>query len=320
MTLKHLLAGLLGGLLFLNGAVNAADEDLTLRIGFLRGPTDLALAREKGTLEKALAAHHVKVVWAGPFSAAAPAYEALNAGSIDLTTGSSTAFVTAIAAGLPLRFFGYQAMPADGEGIVVRNDSSIRTLQDLQGKKVAVNKGGTGEYLLSQALQHAGLAQDAVTRVYLGPSDAPTAFVGGHVDGWAIWDPFLSLAKSRYEARTIVNGKALGSENAAGYFVSEAFYHDHPQVVGWVWQVLKQENAWAKAHPDDAGKIWASQMGQLGDGLAHALGAVNTVPVSEIGDSEVAHIRHIADWYQQQGLIKTVPDIDSHVVRLPPSP
>ncbi|MEJ5113540.1 aliphatic sulfonate ABC transporter substrate-binding protein [Erwinia billingiae] len=307
----------LSALLLCAGASQAA-ESITLRIGFLRGPTDLALAKEKGTLEKALAAHQVKVVWAGPFTAAAPAYEALNAGAIDMTTGSSTAFVTAIAAGSPLRFFAYQAMPADGEGLVVRNSSEIHSLNDLRGKKVAVNKGGTGEYLLSRALSSAGIPENAVQKVYLSPSDTGTAFVGGHVDAWAIWDPFLSLARQSYDARLLSNGKQLGSENAAGYFVSDAFYQAHPDVLKWVYQVLQQENSWAKAHPLEAGKIWAAQMGQMGEALAAQLGHVNTVPVTPVDDAAIAHIEHIADWYQQQGLIKSRPDIRQHVVTLTP--
>lgn len=307
----------LGALLLCAGAAHAA-ETITLRIGFLHGPTDLALAKEKGTLEKALAAHQVKVVWAGPFSAAAPAYEALNAGSIDLTTGSSTAFVTAIAAGSPLRFFAYQAMPADGEGIVVRNASDIRSLHDLRGKKVAVNKGGTGEYLLSRALSSAGITENEVQKSYLSPSDTGSAFVGGHVDAWAVWDPFLSLAQQSYDARLLSNGKEVGSENAAGYFVSETFYRAHPQVLTWIYEVLQQENAWAKAHPLEAGKIWAAQMGQLGEGLAEQLGRVNTVPVTPVDDDAIAHIEHIADWYLQQGLIAKRPDIRQHVVTLAP--
>ena len=254
----------------------------------------------------------------GSFSAAAPAYEALNAGSIDMTTGSSTAFVTAIAAGLPLRFFAYQAMPGNGEGIVVRKGSSIQSLNDLRGKKVAVNKGGTGEYLLSRALKSAGLPEDAVQKVYLSPSDTGTAFVGGHVDGWAIWDPFLSLAEQSYDARLLQSGKQIGSENAVGYFVSDAFYQAHPEVLKWIYEVLQQENAWAKAHPNEAGKIWAAQMGQLGDGLAEQLGKVNTVPVTPVDDNAIAHINHIADWYLQQGIIHSQPDVRAHVATLTP--
>ncbi|WP_338556070.1 aliphatic sulfonate ABC transporter substrate-binding protein [Erwinia sp. E_sp_B01_3] len=315
--MKAIIRSACAALLLCISAAQAA-ENITLRIGFLRGPTDLALAKEKGTLEKTLAAHNIKVEWAGPFSAAAPAYEALNAGAIDLTTGSSTAFVTAIAAGLPLRFFAYQAMPENGEGIVVRNESHILSLKDLRGKKVAVNKGGTGEYLLSRALSSAGIPEDAVQKVYLGPSDTGTAFVGGHIDAWAIWDPFLSLAKQSYDARLLVNGKEIESENAAGYFVSDDFARAHPEVLKWVYAVLQQENSWAKTHQPEAGKIWAKQMGQTGEGLAEQLGRVNTVPVTPVDASAIAHIEHIADWYLQQGIIKTKPDITSHVITLTP--
>lgn len=295
-------------------SLSAQAEDITLRIAYLRGPSDLALAKENGSLEQALAAQHVKVKWLGPFPAAAPAYEALNAGALDFTTGSSTAFVTAIAAGSPLVFFAYQAMPADGEGIVVRQDSPIRTLKDLQGKKVAVNKGGTGEYLLSRALQNAGIPETAVHKEYLSPADTGSAFVGGHVDAWAIWDPYLTLARKDYQGRLLINGHDLGSENAAGYFVSQAFYQQHPQVIKTVYRVIQQQNAWAKAHPHQAGAIWAQQMGPIGNGLGDTLGEVNTVPVTPIGEVEKRHIHNIAAWYLKQGLIKQLPDIDAHVV------
>lgn len=312
---KGVLRWLVAAALGMTMTAQAADE-ITLRIGFLRAPTDLALAKENGSLEKVLAAHNVKLVWAGPFSSAAPAYEAMNANAIDMTTGSSTAFVTAIAAGLPLVFFGYQAMSPDGEGIVVRNDSTLKTLADLRGKKVAVNKGGTGEYLLSRALQSAGIKESEVQKEYLTPTDSGSAFVGGHVDAWAVWDPFLSLARQSYEGRLLTNGKQLGSENAVGYFVTEKFNREHPEVVKIVWQVMKDQNAWAKAHPHEAGKIWAQQMGRLGEGLGDQLGEVNTVPLSSVGADQRQHIQHVAEWYLQQGLIKAIPDIQGHSVEL----
>ncbi|WP_338564427.1 hypothetical protein [Erwinia sp. E_sp_W01_6] len=59
-------------------------------------------------------------------------------------------------------------------------------------------------------------------------------------------------------------------------------------------------------------------MGQTGEGLAEQLGRVNTVPVTPVDASAIAHIEHIADWYLQQGIIKTKPDITSHVITLTP--
>ena len=149
--------------------VLARAEATVVRIGWLRGPNDITLGRARGSIERALAAHGATVQWAGPFAAAAPALEALNAGAIDVTAGSSTASITGLAAGVAFVVFAYQKMSPAAEGIVVKQDSPIQTLQDLQGHTVAVNRGGTGEYLLMRALAHNGINAAGVKRVYPQP-------------------------------------------------------------------------------------------------------------------------------------------------------
>lgn len=302
------VAGLLGAL----QSVSAGD--LELRIGYLRGPSDLSLVRDNGALEKELATLGVKVTWLGPFPAAAPAYEALNGGSLDLTSGSSTAFVTAIAGGAPMSMFGYQPMPASGEGIVVKRESDIHSVSDLKGKKVAVNRGGTGEYLLSRALQTAGVDEASVQKAYLLPTDSGSAFSTGHIDAWATWDPYLAMAINNYDGRLLVNGQQLGSENAAGYFIRKDFLANHPEVVKAVLKVLLESNAWAREHPLEAGRIWARQMGNQNDDVARQLGETNTSPLYGVGPEQEEHIRHIGTWYVQQGIIKREPDVSQFVV------
>lgn len=292
----------------------AQAADFELRIGYLRGPSDLSLVRETGELERELAKQGISVRWLGPFPAAAPAYEALNSGSLDLTSGSSTAFVTAIAGGVPMSMFGYQPMPANGEGIVVNRDSNIHSVADLRGKKVAVNRGGTGEYLLSRALQTAGVEEASVHKEYLTPADSGSAFSSGHLDAWATWDPYLAIARNNYNGRVLVNGQQLGSENAAGYFIRQDYLAAHPAVVKAVLDVLLRSNAWAQQHPLEAGRIWARQMGNQNDEVARQLGATNTSPLLGVGPQQLEHIRHVAQWYVQQKIIASEPDISRFVV------
>ena len=173
----------------------------TVRIGWLRAPNDLTLARAHGSLEKALAEQGVTVAWSGPFAAAAPAMEAMNAGAIDITAGSSTSSITALAGGVPMVVFAYQAMSPASEAILVPRNSPIRTLKDLEGHTVAVNRGGTGEYLLMRALDRNGVDPSRVRRVYLSPSDSGPSFLAGRVDAWATWDPFVAIAIAKYGGR-----------------------------------------------------------------------------------------------------------------------
>jgi sulfonate transport system substrate-binding protein len=291
-----------------------AAEPPSLRIAYLKAPNDLALARAHGTLERALAPMGVAVQWAGPFAAAAPAVEALNAGAVDMTVGSSTSFITSLAGGVRLVLFAYQKIDRAAEGILVGRGSAAAGLRDLVGRQVAVNRGGTGEYVLVRALTTAGLGLDQVRRVYLGPVDANAAFTSGAVEGWAIWDPFLSIAVAG-GARVLADGAQCGSENAIAYFVRQAFLEQHRAVVQAVFAVLRSENAWARANMAEAGAIWARDMG-LDAALGGRLGQNNTPPLGAVGVAEAATVERIADWYAENRIVPQRPAVRPFLVDL----
>lgn len=310
----QILAALTGVAMTL-ASTTAFAADQVVRIGWLRGPNDITLAKSRGTLEKALAEKGVKVEWAGPFPAAAPAFEALNAGSIDITAGSSTSAIAALAANIPLTIFGYQKMSPGSEGIVAKKDAGITSIKDLAGKKVAVNRGGTGEYLLMQGLEKNGVDPKSVERVYLSPSDSGPSFVQGHVDAWATWDPFVAIAEKSYGGQVIADGAAIGSDNAVVLVSSREFAEKKADELQAIFDVLKQDNAWAVANKADAGAIWAKEMNIPAE-LGKVIGENNAVPTTAVTAADVEQIGKIADWYAKSGIIPQKPDIKAAVVEL----
>ena len=100
-------------------------------------------------------------------------------------------------------------MGAKGDTIVVPKDSKIKDAGDLEGKKVAVAKGSSANYNLLAQLDKAGADFDKVDVQYLQPADALAAFSAGHVDAWAIWDPYTAQAEVDENARVIVDGGGL---------------------------------------------------------------------------------------------------------------
>ncbi|MGZ9724083.1 aliphatic sulfonate ABC transporter substrate-binding protein [Rhizobium miluonense] len=303
----------IAGIANLAPAAHAADQ--VVRIGWLRGPNDITLAKSRGTLEKALAEKGIKVEWAGPFPAAAPAFEALNAGSIDITAGSSTSAITALAAKVPLVVFAYQKMAAGSEGIVVKRDSDIGSIKDLAGKKVAVNRGGTGEYLLMRGLATNGVDPKSVERVYLSPSDSGPSFTQGHVDAWATWDPFLTIAEKAYDGKVVADGAAIRSDNAVVLVASREFAQSKPGQLQLVFDVIKSENAWAVANKTEAGAIWVKEMNVPAD-LAKKIGENNAVPTTAVSKADAEQIGKVAEWYAKNGIIPNAPDINSGVISL----
>lgn len=299
-------------LVAVSGAAQASE---TLKIGWLRAPNDITLAKAHGALEKALKPLDVTVEWVGPFAAAAPAFEALNAGAIDMTAGSSTSVISGLAANMPIVVFAYQKMAAGAEGILVPKASTIQSIADLKGKSVAVNRGGTGEYLLVRALETAGIDAAGVKRVYLSPSDSAAALATGHVDAWATWDPFVTLGKTNYDARVLADGAAIKSDNAVVLVASRDLAEKRGKVLKVVFDTLEAENAWAVAHPLDAGRIWAEAMSLKPD-LSEAIGVNSAVPTRGVTAADIAQMGAIADWSLKQGIVSVKPDVANGVVEL----
>ena len=299
-------------------ASSAQARDL-VRIGWLRGTNDITLGKARGTLRQALAAQGADVEWDGPFSASAPAVEALNADAIDITVGSSTSAVASLAAQAPIVLFAYQRLGPDGEALLVHADSPIRSIAELAGHSVAVNRGGTGEYLLLTALQRHGIDPASVKRVYLAPPDATAAFAAGAVDAIAAWDPFLSQVLTRGGARVLANGAAIGSENAIVMIARRGFAAEHPALLEAVYQALIADNRWEVANKTAAGLVWAQEM-HLPDALAPEFAERDAVPTGPVGPAQAAQIDHIAAWYAAAGIIPAKPDMAGSTIDLAAKP
>lgn len=286
-----------------------------VRIGWLRGANDVTLAKARGSLEKALGAQGATVEWSGPFPASAPAVEAMNAGAIDITVGSSTSCIASFAAGVEMVIFAYQKMAATAEALIVKNGSSIETLKDLVGHSVACNRGGTGEYLLLRALERAGVDPKSVTRNYLSPSDGGPAFASGSVDSWATWDPFLAIALKSYDARILADGAAIGSDNAITTMATKKFAAEKRALLQLTMDTILADNAWAVANKTAAGLIWAQVMGVPTD-LAEQIGRNNAVPTRAVTAPDVTQIGRIADWYVANRIVPRRPNIEGGILML----
>ena len=169
-------------------------QDKVVRIGFQKYGK-LVLLKSKGTLEKKLKPLGYKVEWT-EFPSGPPLLEALNVGAIDFGNTGEAPPIFAQAAGAPLVYVAHEPPAPKGEAILVPKDSPIKTVADLKGKKVALNKGSNVHYLLVKALEKAGVKYSEIEPVFLAPADARAAFERGSVDAWVIWDPFQAAAEA----------------------------------------------------------------------------------------------------------------------------
>ncbi len=104
-----------------------------------------------------------KVEWAN-FQGAAPLFEALRAGAVDLGPAGDTPVLAAATGGTPLRIVAVRHSQSRGIAILVPADSPIHSVADLKGRNVVVSsaRGSISQYLLIRALANAGVDEKDV--------------------------------------------------------------------------------------------------------------------------------------------------------------
>jgi sulfonate transport system substrate-binding protein len=217
------------------GTVYAADK--VVRIA--QKLSTLALLRSTGKLEEKLKALGYKVTWT-EFPAGPQLLEGLNVGAVDFGHTGEAPPVFAQAAGAPLLYVGNEPSSPTSEAILVPANSSIKSVADLKGKRVALNKGSNVHYLLVRALEDAGLQYSDITPIFLPPADARAAFVAGSIDAWVIWDPFRAAAEATADARTLRDGTGLVA-NHEFYLSTKTFATENPQAVAAILDAVGEE-------------------------------------------------------------------------------
>ena len=218
-----------------------ADENVTLNIGFQKYGL-LPILKERGTLETALKSQGVNIKWV-EFPAGPQLLEGLNVGSVSFGEVGEAPPIFAQAAQTDLVYIANQPAVPKAEALIVQKDSAIHSIQDLKGKRVALNKGSNVHYLLLKLLEANQLKFSDINVVYLPPADARAAFEKGAADAWVIWDPFLSAAEHQLNARTIANGENL-VKNYQFYLADRKFAQENPKVLQAVVNELNLTTQW----------------------------------------------------------------------------
>lgn len=240
------------------GAQTPSATPKELRIGYQKYGT-LVILKARGTLEKRLADKGVAVKWT-EFPFGPPLLEAINVGSIDVGTVGESPPIFAQAAGADLVYIGNEPPAPTSEALIVPKDSTVKSVGELKGRRIAVAKGSNANFLLIKLLENAGLKLTDVEVVYLPPADARAAFESGRVEGWAIWDPFLAAAEKQLNARVLADGKGAVA-NHQFYLSAKAYAEKHPEIVRILLEEIDRVDQWGKQNPKEMAQFIAPLIG-----------------------------------------------------------
>lgn len=304
--IRKLSATLFGAALGLAMVTSAmAADTVTLRVGDQKGGNRSLL--EIAGLAKDLP---YKIEWS-EFPAAAPILEALNAGALDVGYTGDLSFLTVYATGAPIKAIGGTRSDARTQAILVRQDSAIKTAADLKGKRLAGTRGGWGQFLIDATLEKAGYKVDDATFAPLGPVDAKIALVAGSIDGWAVWEPYVSYATLKDKARVVAHGEGL-TPTITFIVASDSAIATKRAAVQDLVQRLNKARLWSLHHLPEYAKNTAELTKLPEDVLLSAYTAQRTSPIV-IDTNIVSEVQAASDRATRYGILSRTLDVGKAV-------
>ncbi len=142
------------------------------------------------------------------FPSGPPAIEAMIGGSVEAITVGSVPPLAAMFR--KIADFREISICGDASGLFqIVGGPDVKTLADLEGRKVAVTSGSNFDFFLDVALKVNGLADMPFTRVNMEPIDGQSAFIAGAVDATV---PLATSRKLIYDALPDANLLVEGAQ------------------------------------------------------------------------------------------------------------
>ncbi|HKA44060.1 MAG TPA: ABC transporter substrate-binding protein [Burkholderiales bacterium] len=163
------------------GCVREPESALRIGTNVWIGGEPLYLARELGYLDPAA----VQLV---EYPSASEVLRAFRNQAIDGMVISLDELFGLAVDGLQPRIILVVDVSHGADAVVGRR--GMRTMDDLKGKRVAVESGALGAFVLSRALALNGMRASDVEVVHLESNEQPDAFEKGQVDGAVTFDPY----------------------------------------------------------------------------------------------------------------------------------
>jgi sulfonate transport system substrate-binding protein len=296
------LSALLLGLLTACGSGGSekasAENPAVLKIGYQKYGWE-SLVKARGT-------QGLQIDWV-QFPSGPALTEALNAGEIDVGEVGEAPPVFAAAAKVPFQIVGASAPAPEGESVLVPKDSPIRSVADLKGKKVALNKGSNVHYFLIKLLEANGLSLDDIQVQYLTPSDGRAAFDSTSIDAWVIWDPYSAIAEVETQARVLDDGSGL-VDNHQYFVASDKAVKGKPDQIRQFLGQLRTTADWGISHPKERAALLAPVLGVPEPALVLAAQRSRS-PLVPVDDRLIASEQKVADTFTDLKLIPVKLDV-----------
>jgi len=194
------------------------------------------------------------------YDAGINAVDALYTGDVDIATAADFVFARQVLEGRPVRAIASLGK-SEFHYIIARNDTGIRNISDLKGKKVGVARGTSGDFFLGRFLEFQGMTLRDITIVDLPPARVAVPLVNGSVDAVSTWDPYATATEKRLGDNVRVWPDQKGRPMYWIALCRKDYITGNGTEVLKVLSALRQAEKISTDHPDKAKTIVRKRLG-----------------------------------------------------------
>ena len=162
-------------------------------------------------------------------------------------------------------------------------------------------------------MEKAGSRIEDATFAPLGPVDAKVALLAGSIDAWAVWEPYISYAKLKDNARVVADGEGL-TPTITFIVASDNAIATKRAAVQDLVQRLNKARLWSLDHLAEYAKNTAELTKLPEDVLLAAYTAQKTSPIA-IDEAVVKEVQAASDRATRYGILGKTLDVGKAVDR-----
>ncbi len=245
-----------------------------------------------------------------------PGPEMLATGQADVTFGLIAAMLAPLDNGLEAKTV--LGVHTGCLQIIASSESGVKTVADLKGKKIGVEKLASSAHIVAQrALANEGIGSTAdnmeVEFIVFDKENLPIALKNGAVDAISIGDPQATILVNEGAGISIFNSatsELLKDEYCCSLWVRNAAIEKYPDQVAAVVRAIQKAATWVDQNTELAAQIQLDNEWLVGD-LEIDTHTINTFKyLTSVSGVEEALTRNILDM-KELGLIREDTDADA---------
>ncbi len=283
-------------------ALNSATQ-LNIAKQLVLGYIPLYIMEENNWLEDSLseAGYDIEVKYT-EFESGPPENEAFAVGEQDIGVMGNVPAINGIASGQKRDIIGIAYNGEETLGVLIQNDSSIKQIEDLKGKKVGLVIGSIAQDFFHAILQNAGMSLEDVELINLGLSEQEIALKTGQVDAVATWNPTMLKICADEAGKLLADGTGVyAGENVI--VANREYTTQNPEIVKIFMEQYQRAVDELKSDFEGYAEKYADVTGLTKDLLLQTWETTN-FPVS-ISEKDQSELEKTAQFLYEQDLISS---------------